>query len=157
MNITELYKYHCESPSDINEHLPTLRDLASECSTVTEMGVRWVVSTWGLAEGRPKKLTSIDIQDPIIYNIDIEETELLFIDTWHVYEQLKVELERHGNKATKYLVFHDTVTFADVGETEGHKGLLPALEEFLEANPHWKIKIHYGNNNGLLVLERVSA
>ena len=48
------YKAHCQYPSDINEHLPALRDLAQECNSAMEIGIRGVVSTWavmlGLAE-----------------------------------------------------------------------------------------------------------
>ena len=71
-----------------------------------------------------------------------------------MYDQLKKELELHGNKAKKYLAFHDTVTFGTRGESSGHKGLMPAIEGFLQDNPQWAIKHHYKNNNGLLVLER---
>ena len=179
-NLDEIYDFLVNKPSDINEHLPTLKSLASECDTVIEMGVRWVVSTWALLAARPKSLTSIDINHPSKHGVDldkvkgfaqdagvpfefiegdttkieIDECDFLFIDTWHVYDQLKTELELHGNKAKKYLAFHDTVTFGDVGESSGYKGLMPAIEEFLEQNPHWTIKHHYTNNNGLLVLER---
>ena len=159
--------------SDINEHLPTLRDLAKECKHITEMGVRGYVSTWGFVEGLKKggTLTCIDIEDPIAYggvtnnvekacknkgitfgfnkastlDIEINETDLLFIDTLHTGEQLKQELELHGDKARKYLVFHDTVSC----ESE----LMPVINDFLEQGV-WKIKEHYKNNNGVLVLER---
>ena len=181
-NLDQIYTNMVQRPSDINEHLPTLRDLASECEVVVEMGVRWVVSTWALLSGKPKKLTSIDINHPKNHGIDIDsvkataeeagvpfefilgdttkieidECDFLFIDTWHVYDQLKKELELHADKAKKYIAFHDTVTFGTEGETKGYKGLMPAIEEFLEENAHWKIKKHYTNNNGLLVLERES-
>lgn len=45
------YKQLCEQPSDINEHLPTLRLYASKCARVCELGVRGVVSTVALACG----------------------------------------------------------------------------------------------------------
>jgi hypothetical protein len=31
---------------------------------------------------------------------------------------------------------------------------MPAIREFLAANPEWHEAIHYPNNNGLMVLER---
>lgn len=169
-----MFEYLCNTKSDINEHLPTLRDLASECESVVEMGVRYCVSTWAFIEGlKPNTaLVSIDIKHPSKYNgdlaavekacknkgitfkfyeastleIDIPEVDMLFIDTDHTYAQLKGELTRHGNKAKKYLVFHDTVSC----ETE----LMPAIEEFMKENKKWKIKAHYTNCNGVLVLER---
>ena len=47
--------------------------------------------------------------------IDIEETDLLFIDTLHTYDQLAAELARHGMKARRWIVLHDTTTFATNG------------------------------------------
>ena len=101
--INLIYESQCNTPSDINEHLPTLLKYAKECKHITEMGVRWVSSTWPLLLSNPKKMISYDIvRHPKIeevidlsknYNIDyqfiqsdvltieIEETELLFIDT----------------------------------------------------------------------------
>lgn len=178
ITLEQVYNQLREKPSDINEHLPTLKKLAEECSSVVEMGVRWVVSTWAFLAAQPKSLLSIDIDHPSKYNnsleiiedlkgqteftflqadttkIEIEECDLLFIDTWHVYDQLKKELDLHGNKAQKYLVFHDTITFGEKGETHGHVGLMPAINEFLSDNPHWSILEHHKNNNGLLVLSR---
>lgn len=179
-----MYKQLCESPSDIFEHLPTLKDLASECNHVTEMGVRYIVSTYAFLEGlgSGKKLVSIDITHPAQYGgdlsnaqitaqqkgidfsfiqadtlkIDIEPTDLLFIDTLHRYNQLKEELAKHADKARKYIAFHDTTTFATMGDdgVEGN-GLWKAIEEFLAEHPEWKIKHRYTNNNGLTILQRV--
>ena len=93
-----------------------------------------------------------DTLDP---NFSIEETDLLFIDTFHTYEHLSQELRLHGNKAKKYIVFHDTHTFGLKGEVDSdNKGLLTAIIEFMIENPHWRFKIHKTNNNGLTVLER---
>jgi len=180
-----MYKEKCEQSSDINEHLPTLRDLALECNHITEMGVRGIVSTWAFVEGLRSggKLISIDIQYPAIYGgnlqpvidvckekgidftfrlgdtrkIEIEPTDLLFIDTLHRYTQLKIELELHADKARKYIVFHDVVSFGefDVGEGGIDGGIMKAINEFLEENKNWKIKKLYKNCNGLLIIERV--
>lgn len=45
------YKQLCETPSDINEHLPTLRLYASKCARIAELGTRNVVSAVALACG----------------------------------------------------------------------------------------------------------
>ena len=55
------YEKLCDIRSDINEHLPTLKRYASECKTVTEMGVRYACSTWAFLEARPEKITCYDI------------------------------------------------------------------------------------------------
>ena len=106
----------------------------------------------------------------------IEDTDLLFIDTWHVYAQLKRELHRWHSHVKKYIIMHDTTVDEWYGETLrcGHnanaatqsretgfpiheitKGLWPAIAEFLSAHPEWKIRERFVNNNGLTVLERV--
>lgn len=171
------YKELCETPSDINEHLPTLKKYAEQCQHVTEFGVRDVVSTWAFVQAGCKTICSIDIDfcpnieyaiktalitdQNILFRkastleIGIEETELLFIDTLHNYDQVKAELERHHNKVRKYLIFHDVITFGYNDEVgEGH-GLMPAILEFMTANPEWQLDYMHFNNNGLLILKRV--
>ena len=178
--LENIYNQRCSMPSDINEHLPTLKKYAEECDHITEMGVRWVVSTFAFIMGKPKKLISIDI-DPIekhgiqtidlislaktagvefefvlgdTTEIEIEETDFLFIDTLHTYTQLKKELALHPSKVKKYIGFHDTTTFAQVGEYK-EVGLWPAIEEFLSSNPEWVIAEKFEKNNGLTILKRI--
>jgi hypothetical protein len=179
------YKDALNNSSHINEHLPILRDLAKQCKHITEMGVHEGISTRAfLCEDvvlrcydlthypRITELIKIakesgkDVEyfKADVLEVDIEKTDLLFIDTWHVYEQLKQELELHASKVKKYLVFHDTQTFGTSGHDTsmtshyngkvGTLGLLPAIIEFVIEHPEWKFKIHKTNNNGLTVLEK---
>lgn len=178
-NLQYYYTTKSQIPSDINEHLPTLFELAKKCKTIIEFGVRDVVSSFAFAAAYPAKLTCIDIQkspyvDPFLamckeegvnvefkevssLDIDIDEADLIFIDTLHDYEQLRQELAKHGNKAKMYLAFHDTITFGhqnEVDKQSNPQGLVPAIAEFLKANPHWKELVTYTNNNGLTILKR---
>jgi len=160
---------------DICEHLDTLTELAKECDHITEMGFRYGASSCAFLKAKPKKLISYDLSipqecrqlfeelrgDTTVYLIQadtlgimIEDTDMLFIDTLHTYQQLKRELQLHGNKAQKYLVFHDTVTFGHIGEDKSEKGLMDAVTEFLEQHHHWTMHKHYENNNGLSILKR---
>jgi len=101
------------------------------------------------------------------------ETDLTFIDTWHVYAQLKRELEKYSKITKKYIIMHDTEVDGNYGETirlgwnaeeqsrqtgypveEINRGLIPAVVEFLENNPEWAMHEYYKNNNGLTVLQR---
>lgn len=183
------FEFLCNCPSDINMHLKTIMTYAKQCQHVTEMGVRGVVSTWALINALPQKIVCYDIvecpiqdasivsreldidfnfiiADTVDPNLNIEQTDLLFIDTWHVYDQLKLELQYHSNKVNKYIILHDTTTFGDAGEMpstfytnhlekiDGKVGLWPAVEEFLYSNRQWKIKEKFDHNNGLTVLER---
>lgn len=183
-NIYRNYLNLCDTPSDINEHLPTIKRYAEECKHITEFGVRDVVSTWAFLAAKPEKLVSIDINEcPIQYAaaeasknnilfefikadtgsnfLNIEETDLLFIDTWHIYGHLKKELNLHAGKSRKYIILHDTTTFGLIPENPSPElgeeytiGLWLAITEFLVYNPQWDLLEKYENNNGLTILKR---
>lgn len=181
--ILKKYQELCDIKSDINEHLPILKEYAEKCKHITEMGTRYVVSTWAFLASNPEKLICYDILTGLnmdIFNkniseisecskeeniefifdkkdvlaIEIEETDLLFIDTYHIYEQLSKELSLHASKAKKYIILHDTTTFAIDGENQKHGGIWKAVEEFLYKNEDWKIEKRFENNNGLTILKR---
>jgi hypothetical protein len=186
--IENYYNNLVNTPSDINEHLPTLRKYAEECNHITEMGVRWIVSTYAFLAAKPKTLISIDMLLPNVWGadisiieneakiigcdftfrlannleIEIEQTDLLFIDTWHAYKQLKSELELHHNKVNKYIIFHDTTSYEftdengyqEFGFHGDGKGLWPAISEFLENHQEWEIHERFTNNNGLTIIKR---
>src|SRR5262249_25721806 len=159
-----------------NEHLPTLYGLARECRHVTEMGTRTGVSTLAFLCAQPKKLVCYDlVRLPEVDGLEAlagqtefgfrkedtlgagnEGADRLFLDPRHVDGQLKEELRRHAAKARRYIVLHDTTTFGERGETDGHQGLWPAVEEFL-AGGTFRLKQRYENNNGLAILERVGS
>jgi cephalosporin hydroxylase len=85
---------------------------------------------------------------------------MLFIDTWHCYDQLLAELTLHAPKVKKYIAFHDTQTYGTRSEEfmgrVGSNGLLPAIIHYMIENPGvWQFKVHRTNNNGLTVIERV--
>lgn len=180
--IEPYYLKACAEPTDINEHLPTLFELAKECSHVVEGGVRYVVSTWAWIWGTicyrggevhsycwtvlPEIERAIQICKEMglpwyFYDGDwlqreIPETDLLFIDTNHEAWQLREELRLHAPKARKYVVFHDTVSFGEVGSDGKTPGIWPVIQDFV-AQGKWRIKNHYTNNNGLTILERVQG
>ena len=200
------YIFHklSETHSDINEHLPTLSKYASECESVFETGVRGCISSWALAHGllnnnsdtRTLFMNDIDVCNiqellnvtknlPIHMKyewknnleLQINETyDLTFIDTWHIYGQLKRELAKFSPITNKYIIMHDTTVDEWHGESirsnsnvyeqsqltgipldEINKGLWPAIQEFLEMNPAWVLHERFTNNNGLTILRRVSV
>lgn len=177
------YDLACETPSDINELLPYLRVVAEQCDHITEMGVRSPTSTWAFLAANPDRLISYDIArwegvDEVeakapegvftfikanVLDVVIEETDFLFIDTFHTASQLELELYLHGDKARKYIGFHDTNTFWETGEPpyEGipsevacGRGLKYAVEPFLFKNPEWRIDFQTAKNNGLTIIKR---
>lgn len=176
MNSEELFHSRMRGENighpDILEHLCTLRILARTCHHITEFGVRTGNSTTAFLAGLNPfgELHSYDIEAPkftppsdkthrwFFHRADtgklddITQTDLLFIDTLHTYDQVKAEL-RHGNRASKWLVFHDTELFGVNGELN-QPGINAAIQEFQIANPHWKTFAACRHNNGLLILER---
>src|SRR5262249_33852626 len=95
--------------------------------------------------------TRFSFHEADVLGVEIDPTDLLFIDTWHVYGQLREELRLHGGKARKYIVLPDTPAFGERGEIDGHRGLWPAVEEFLALGT-FRLLQRYENNNGLTVL-----
>jgi hypothetical protein len=115
-------------------------------------------------------------------DLDVDLTDgvdMLFIDSFHVYGQLKRELATHAHKVKKYILLHDTTVDSVHGEVirkkmnantisqqtgipidELTKGLKPAIQEFIRDGDalggKWKIEKEYTNNNGLTILSRVA-
>jgi GT2 family glycosyltransferase/tetratricopeptide (TPR) repeat protein len=172
--LAELYGQACNTPSAIQEHCPTLSALARHCRHVTALGARGGAALAALLYAQPATLVCYDPvprpelealhgvagQTEFVFcatdvlGVEIEETDLLFIDTRHIYDQLKEELGRHARKARRYVVLPGTTAFADYGEEPGHRGVWDAVAEFVAVGM-FRLKERYTNNHGLTVLERV--
>ena len=176
--IEKQYQKYCSHGDGIEKHLPYLRTIAKD-KVVCELGVHIGRSSTAFLLAADK-LTSVDkemtnasrqlkewagdewhfmIDDTRFVNLPL--CDLLFIDTTHNFEHLTQELKKHEKVATKYMVFHDTITFG----TRGHKnwespehqfvmGIRPAIDNFQIAHPEWRIKDHRTFGHGLLTLER---
>jgi hypothetical protein len=176
MDFEQEYQQACITPSDMYEHLPIIAELASECTHCTELGVGWGVSTKGFlrndvelhsyefnplpgvkewfdearASGRNVTLHVADTR-----KVEIAPTDMMLVDSLHVYEQVQKELELHADKVSKYILFHDTTLFAVRGEFNG-RGIWPAIEEFLEAKKdEWELVERRTNCNGLTIIKRI--
>jgi hypothetical protein len=196
MDLEPLYQSRCSQAWSINEHLGTLRRYARDCDHVVEFGVDNGFSTIAFLAGladqpeRPRRLEGWDLRrvEPDIslieahardrgidYSLHVgssldarfEGCDLLFIDSLHTYAHVKEELFRHGWKARKFLLLHDTEGGAWVDEGGGDpptvsvgtrpQGIRPALDEFLAAFPHWTEHEHFPYNHGLTVLIRAGV
>jgi hypothetical protein len=126
------------------------------------------------------KHSDVKVEYKWINNLELEfeknETfDIVFIDTWHIYGQLKRELDKFSKITNKYIMLHDTEVDAIYGETirngwnaieqskqsgfsvdEINCGLNKAVYNFLYANKNWRMLKHYTNNNGLTILEKLS-
>jgi hypothetical protein len=123
------------------------------------------------------KQCDIDISYQWINDLELNITEpvdITFIDTWHIYGQLKRELNKFSKITNKYIIMHDTTVDQYLGETircgwdaveqsnmtgipveEINCGLQKAVDEFLIDNNDWLLKEQFTNNNGLTILEKV--
>jgi hypothetical protein len=175
MDFEKEYQDACARDTDIHEHLPIISELTSQCNHVTELGVGWAQSTRAFlrhdvelhsyefmpqpgireffdeAKNAGRNVT-LHIDDT--RKVDIAETDLMLVDSLHIYEQVQKELELHASKVHKYLLFHDTTLFADRGEFGG-KGIWPAIQEFIDSHSEWQLVERRHNNNGLTILKRV--
>lgn len=188
--IDNIYHKFCSIQSDINQHLLILKGYANKCNHITEMGARYGLSTFTFLSANRPKFISYDLEsnsnielaeklakeenvnftfiEKNVLEVKIENTDLLFIDTWHKYGQLKEELKLHAKNVNKYLIFHDTTsyefkdepdwsgTYKESQKLENTKsGVWPAIEEFLDQNKNWQIDIRLINNNGLTILKKI--
>jgi len=154
-----------DSPTRFNKY----QEYASKVDSIVEFGVYTGLSTTAFLSGAPRKLTSYDITDTNLtvldelyaharqHNIDfkfqignsleveIEECDLLFIDTVHKKSHCAAELTRHADKVKKYIIFHDTTAFP---------GVFQAAVDFLIGNQSWHIVEHCNIDSGLLILKK---
>lgn len=196
--IEKKYIELCDKESDINEHLPTLYNYASRCESILELGIRDCISSWAFVYGllnnnKPKKKIflndilpckiddllektedlNIDIQYQWINDLELdinEKYDMTFIDTWHIYGQLKRELAKFSKITNKYIIMHDTTIDGEFSECCRSKyiafdseytrqeltlGLWYAISEFLENNKDgWVLHKRFTNNCGLTILEK---
>lgn len=207
-------KYYilCNTRSDINEHLPVLYEYSKQCDSVIELGVRGVVSTYAFMRGLMHNNSSnkrllinditpcpidemleiinelpINLQKNWISDLDMvvdQNYDMTFIDTYHIYGQLKRELDKYSKITNKYIIMHDTTIDGIRGElyrsgfntdeelyahsikvsketgfpiSELLVGLMPAIDEFLNANTEWILEKKLTNNNGLTILRRINT
>ncbi|BDI34191.1 hypothetical protein CCAX7_62420 [Capsulimonas corticalis] len=175
--VDELFERVVRIPSDINGHLELLMRLGASVDRITEISPGGSCSTCAFLKSRPR---SLRVYEPArsahltllagaarIAGTEFEwirsdaskpiaETDLLFIDTTHVESRMREDLRLHAGQAQRYIVLHDTQTYGHIGETAGHRGVWPAVSEFLRGHPEWLLHQHYPHNNGLTVLRRTS-
>ena len=162
--------------SDISAHMPLLSFIAKDLKHITEFGTRECYSTSAFLLTCPGKVVSYDInvypdilklqqiipqdkwqfiqRSTIDPALEIENTDFLFIDTLHTYEQVKLELLQ-AKFVNKYIGFHDTFSHGlESLDISGAKGIIYAINEFLEDNREWSIVYEVYFNHGLVIIER---
>lgn len=177
-----IYEHLCTQPSDINEHLSTMHDLAVklDAQNIIELGVRTGVSSvawlaalhqtgghlWSVdVDPAPpmvaghKRCTFIqgDDLDPAVLGQLPELVDLVFIDTLHTFDQTVKELGAYVSrvKTGGCVVLHDIAveTFDHhVGDLAGQPPF-PVRKAVEEFVAERDVKVDwYEHNNGLAVI-----
>lgn len=179
MTVEQNYNIRCNNNSDICQHMPTLRMYAEQCSTIVELGVRSIVSTWAFLAAKPVSLICVDIRHPSEYRdhdpngCDLNRVEELAFEQGTAFEFILAD-SRYVNLPLCDLMFFDTVHSNEhlTAELSAHAGsvkkflvfhdtetfrdeLMPAIDKFLDEHPEWELKEVFTNNNGLTILKRV--
>ncbi len=143
-----------------------------QCDHITEVGIGGGSSGRAWLYCRPKKLVGIDIRrinkiqkiaeqvgieyDLIIENsikIEIEETDLLFLDGNHSSPHVFKELTTHSPKVKKYIIADDIGSEGRRGPT-GY-GVNAAFIQFLGKNKKWELVERVYVASGLIIIKRV--
>lgn len=161
-----------KGPSDFHEHMATVRELASQCSHVSEISGWNKPALLSMAAGCNGQVRSychgskndwryltrllgdrfkgIAGQWP-----DIEPTDMLMVDTLHRADRVYEELARYSPNVRRYLVVHCTTDpFGEIGD-DGGPGVMPGVRRFLNEHREWTAVRHDKNNHGLIVLSKL--
>src|SRR5262249_52269826 len=129
------YQAACLTPSDINEHLPVLYELAKDCDHITELGTRTGISTLALLCAQPHKWVGPDLarfpegdqlkalggrtelafQKADGLQAALEEPALLFLAAPPAPDQRAEGLRRHACCARQFVVLYGTAPCAGNG------------------------------------------
>lgn len=167
--LNNIYRTMCLTGSNINEHLPTLVQYAKKCETILELNARECASSCalmkGLSEnGRRAKIFTLcseyDIEEgiiPLSDSLNIRTThckidsmkyriqnlvDIVFINAAIGEINVCDYLEKYGLCTRKYMMIHGTCDIAEfLSKYEGT----------------WNLYERYNNNNGLVILERISG
>ena len=157
--------------SDINQHLQSIYQHVKGCNVAVSLGVSRGYSAFALLMGCQHHITvdpapnqdAINFlsdyfgqkSEVIIQNtdepIELEEFDVLFVDYVHTGECVEKEIKAHAHKVKKFIFFHDTQSFGDVGE-DGKDGIKKPILDFLLANEEWRVLYCENKNNGMMIL-----
>lgn len=185
MSIESLIEWTAGTPRDLNEHVPFIAQMASQCRSVAEFSGRresaiallsCVGPIWSYNDEADDLLMALAKQlvkdtptagitrtlnlTPIGINRSLvqvlpEPVDMLFLDTEHNGERATAELNLHAKNVKRYIVFHDTELYGQSGDNGS--GMAAALEEWVEQNPEWFVMHHTSQQYGLTVLGRNPA
>jgi tetratricopeptide (TPR) repeat protein len=161
----EHYQAACTTPSELQEHLPCLHELACDCKHVTDTGTGEGLAGLAFLWAQPDRLVCVDIlrstaisrlevmagrtklvfRQEDLKQVELEETDLLFVGSKMEPEAMARLTNGEAAKVRRYLVLHGT---SDEGRAHAAEALI--------ASGVFRLDKRYENNGGLLVLARVT-
>lgn len=200
--LIETIFYECANEASSIEYYSALRKLANQYSHVTELGAYHLGSSFAILLGLlenpspSKSLLAIDCGIPPKYrlqlaqtaakqigiqfsflqandfDIELQPTDMLNIDTYHTYRHLTYELEKFSPIVRSTIVLHDTSAPFGYYDENAHApnwdiesrypphidrtkmGLWSAVTDFLKLHPEWELIERNTNGPGFTVLRR---
>ena len=161
------------SPSDINEHLETIYNITKGSNIAVSLQIGKGDGAFALLIGCQHHI-SIDpnpsqdtinflndyfgkkstlIKQPTCEPIDVVSFDVLMVDSHHTANNVEKELKAHAHKTNKFIIFHDTFLYGEVGD-DGGEGIKKPIYDFLSNNKEWKIIYEVNHNNGLIILAK---
>lgn len=157
--------------SDINELVEDIFNHTKGCNVAVSLGIGKGDGAFALLLGCQKHYSvdpnpsrdtlnflndyfgvkSLNINQATDLPLDIDDFDVLFVDSIHTADNVEKELNTHAHKVNKYIIFHDTTIFGEIGE-DGSEGIKKPIYEFLNNNEDWKIIYETDRNNGLMIL-----
>jgi GT2 family glycosyltransferase len=157
--------------SDINQHLESIYQHIKGCNIAVSLGVSRGYSAFALLMGCQHHITvdpapnqdALNLlseyfgqkSEVVIQNTNeqlyLDEFDILFVDYVHTGECVEKEIKAHAHKVKKFIFFHDTNSFGDVGE-DGKEGIKKPILDFLLENEEWRILYCENKNNGMIIL-----
>lgn len=176
--IEERYQKILNNPND-QSHVDLLRKYGEQCDSIIEVGFRGGVSASAFLAARPKSFTAIDWDRPPFevdrnilqqmqedcdaadirfqfiredaLTVEMPSCDLLFLDGFHTYEHVFLELIKHNASVSKLILLHDT-------DEPSCPGMSHAVEDFLLDNHYWwSLEARHRKRPGLTVLRRTSS
>lgn len=180
-NMDSLYQWLLGVKRDLDEHMPTIQEYADRCDHVTDLGHRREsVAALVCSKAQHVTIYNPESADPVVKKLleliprnkaveiqpkkvseavhtvteDIDDTDLLFVDTLMTFDRITRVLERFAPKVRKYIIIHDTKLFMQKGE-DGGPGIMFAVRSWLRNDPQWFPVYLTDNQYGLAVYSRV--
>jgi len=173
--IEDLFASHVKVESDVSEHLPKLREMASQCERIEEI-TRRRASTVALLSAQPASLrthvheirrqTVADLakvngrtafsfdEIPGHASVEIQDCDMLFFKSSHDSPTVAADLSRWAPKVSRWIAIHDTSTHGLVLDNR-NRGYGLQINDFLASNKDWFIASHDHKQWGLTVLGKL--